>query len=216
MKKEQKTYADISVTHFGSRADLYEGSDIRRVGWSSSQTQTARFNVFLNLLLSAESILDVGCGVGDLFAFLRGHGYRGSYTGVDIINSNCQTAESRYKEADFIPANVLEWKTDKKYDYVVASGIFGIKSSASIWESNTTESLVKMFSMCKIGVLANFLSKYADVENDYSYHVSVGKIADICAENLTKNFQIQHDYSEKGNDFTLIALRNKRTKDSIS
>ncbi len=58
----------------------------RLLGWESRQAQYARFAAFVkNVALDGTSVLDVGCGLGDLFHFMTcGIGLNVEYTGIDI------------------------------------------------------------------------------------------------------------------------------------
>jgi hypothetical protein len=47
-------------------------SPFYRVGWKSQQTQEARFNALLAIgNLKGKSILDLGCGLGCLYGYLK-------------------------------------------------------------------------------------------------------------------------------------------------
>ena len=65
-----------------------------------------RQNYYFHFLLDApqfeasDSILDVGCGYGDLFAFLRDRGWRGRYVGIDIVPALIEAGHSKYPGAD--------------------------------------------------------------------------------------------------------------------
>ncbi|HPA64879.1 MAG TPA: class I SAM-dependent methyltransferase, partial [Spirochaetota bacterium] len=49
--------------------------------WESMEAQHSRFAVLSEYVpLSGKSLLDVGCGLADLYAFLTEHGIRTKYT----------------------------------------------------------------------------------------------------------------------------------------
>lgn len=72
----------------------------------------------------ARSVLDVGCGTGELLKYL-GRDIR--YVGMDISPTAIDVAKERYSHymnADFFAANFREWESpDDEYDCIVWAGI---------------------------------------------------------------------------------------------
>ena len=64
------------------------GRHVRALGWGTEEQQRLRFETTLRGLprdLSSRKILDIGCGFGDYYAFLKERGLRpASYLGWDI------------------------------------------------------------------------------------------------------------------------------------
>ena len=58
----------------------------RLLGWESRTAQYKRFAVLADsVFLHNSTILDVGCGLADLFHFItQGFGYNICYTGIDL------------------------------------------------------------------------------------------------------------------------------------
>jgi SAM-dependent methyltransferase len=201
------SYAEFSSSHFSRFASKYSAEDVNRVGWSSRSTQHARFKVLSEIGdLTTSSVLDVGCGVGDLHTFLCGAGFRGEYFGLDLLERNVSDANRRIGRKLCRKGDVIEMPGEQMFDYVLASGIFGLPHKD--WNAIVTLTLLKMYKLCRRGLAANFLSIFAAPENDFSYHVDPSVIANICVNVLgTRSFVIRHDYSVKNNDFTIYAYR---------
>src|SRR5262249_54190627 len=87
------------------------GHDVRTVGWSSETDQRLRFSVLCRGLdLAGKHILDVGCGLGDLVAFLDSCGYQDySYVGIDLSSKLIAEAERRFGDErhNFLVADLL-------------------------------------------------------------------------------------------------------------
>ena len=91
-------------THKGI-SDLYNSRldsglpDHKVVGWGSKESQDLRFKILSDISsLDSSSILDVGCGLGDLVLFLNNNNhnvYR--YHGIDISENLIDEAKNRYK-----------------------------------------------------------------------------------------------------------------------
>ncbi|HUT53010.1 MAG TPA: class I SAM-dependent methyltransferase [bacterium] len=69
----------------------------------------------------SSSILDLGCGQGDLLAFLLERGY-GSVTGVDLSSEQAALARSRAPGAEIVEMDLFEFLADESeaYDCVTA------------------------------------------------------------------------------------------------
>ena len=108
----------------------------RQVGYRSCNTQRENFQFLADFLADVvnidwsytnTSVLDIGCGFGELVRYLRQKkGFQGKYTGIDIldaftkIGSKLQGNDNRNY---FISGDALsyEWK-DSQYDFVVCIG----------------------------------------------------------------------------------------------
>ena len=70
--------------------------------WASRESQLIRFDVLAaNVDLVGKSLLDVGCGLGDLWAFLKARDISVAYTGVDLAEKMVAAARDRHRDADF-------------------------------------------------------------------------------------------------------------------
>src|SRR5262245_18779432 len=70
------------------------GATPKGVDWNDAAGQRLRHGQFLWLVAAdpEASVLDFGCGYGDFLPFLRGHGHRGRYIGLDIAPVMVQAA----------------------------------------------------------------------------------------------------------------------------
>ncbi len=78
------------------------GHNAQGAHWESARSQRVRFAVLRRLLpadLSALSLVDVGCGLGDLFRYLEVQGDRpGGYVGIDVVEPMVEIARLRTGE----------------------------------------------------------------------------------------------------------------------
>ena len=104
------------------------------------------------------SISDVGCGVGDLLAFLRTSGWRTArYDGFDIVPEMIDAArrKQRGRGGRFQVRDVLTEGFPRRYDYVVASGIFNLRV---VRHDRFLRRMVEaMYGACLRGVAFNVL-----------------------------------------------------------
>lgn len=142
--------------------DLFqEYLDDYSVGWKAlwwewTYEQEKRFEILLNnLTLSEDStFLDLWCGTGDLFEYIRKNWLKLRYTWMDILKESINIAHSRFQDADFSygeTSDIWEWK----YDYIVASGIFAvnIENAKKIYFNMIKE----VFKKSKKGFIFNML-----------------------------------------------------------
>lgn len=199
-------YNEIMLKYFVKRAHEFPMQMVDRVGWSSRDTQLARFRTITKIgEFQKKTVLDVGCGVGDFYNFLSNQGVNLTYTGIDLVLENCSDAQKRYGSAKFINKSLFDLEDEAKYDYVVASGIFFLKYPN--WDIVVEEALKKMFSLCNLGVAVNFQSAYSEPEDEISKHVYPEDILKMITP-MSKIFSIFHDYAVKMNDFTIFFYRD--------
>lgn len=69
------------------------------------------------------SVLDIGCGSGHFIKLLKTFIPSFTYTGVDIIPQNIENARRFYPDARFVLGNGLDFRDDRTYDLVNATGV---------------------------------------------------------------------------------------------
>lgn len=181
------------------------GTDVRALNWGSREAQHARFAVLAQVGdLQDATLLDVGCGVGDLYAWMRERGVRVSYTGIDITPSMVEVARRRFPEESFQVKNLLDARAtgERAYDYVLASGLFTHRREepSSFLVAMTT----RMFAVCRRAVALNCLSTWASTREPEEYHADPLDTMRAC-RTLTSRIVVRHDYHP--GDFTLYLYR---------
>lgn len=180
--------------------------DTRSLGIGSRESQEARFRVLAEIGdLRGASILDVGCGFGDLLSFLEGQGISARYTGIDIQPPFIQEARTRHPAAEFLCTGIEEFPADRRFDYVLVSGTFNVKFRED-QEAWVFRVLRKMFALAERGVGINLLSTYHDegrFREDMFYCPPERAFSE--AHNITRWVTLRHDYMP--HDFTLYLYR---------
>jgi 2-polyprenyl-3-methyl-5-hydroxy-6-metoxy-1,4-benzoquinol methylase len=93
------------VSHFFNESLRQYGYDPQSLGWIPG-TQEARFRVLTAIGdLEGCSVLDVGCGFGDLYEYLCRNGVNVDYTGVDLSPDLLEIARQRHPDVRFISAD---------------------------------------------------------------------------------------------------------------
>ena len=181
------------------------GQDPKSLNWGSEEKQFLRFKVLKEIGLSeGDSVLDVGCGLGDFYGWLTNNNIQTNFTGVDITSNMIEHAKTVYPNAKFECENVLEKKDDDawKHDYVFASGIFSKRPKSGM--EFMEHAIDAMFSLAVKGVAFNSLSGWADTKEETEFHPDPLQTIEFCRK-LTRKVVLRHDYHP--GDFTIYMYR---------
>ena len=177
------------------------GFDHRGLGFRSRSSQEKRFEALLALGdFDGRRLLDVGCGFGDFLQFLLDRGIHPVYTGLDICEPMVRHCRERFAGlgARFVAADVLEHVPQGTYDFVVASGIFGLDSPGV--RERIAPTLARMCGWATAGCAANFLSIRPAAQAEARVYVDPAEALRI---GLTLTPAVRLDHSYLPNDFTL-------------
>jgi len=188
------------------------GHSRQAVGWGSVQSQETRFRVLAEIGLNpASSILDVGCGLGDLYGYLtKNFNVHPSYLGIDITPAMIQAAQAKFPEGKFIvgdllaPGNVIP-----QVDFVLASGIFALLDIDRDPYRIMRNLIAAMFRLCRIGVAFNSLSSWTPNPEPRKFFVDPVAALTMCRE-IAPWVTIRHDYM--AHDFTIYLYRSGERK----
>jgi trans-aconitate methyltransferase len=195
------------IEKYNERLKLY-GYDPRSVGWFKGR-QTLRFKVLTEIgNLNNCSVLDVGCGFGDLYGYLIKKGLSIKYTGIDINLNLIKLAKEVYPEAHFEVIDVAEYEKSDSFDWLFACGFFEFK----IPEENYVQKMLKkMYTICTKGVAVDFMSSYVDFTTEDAYHADPAEIFRFC-KTLSKRVTLRHDYMPF--EFCIYIYKNDRITDN--
>lgn len=177
------------------------GFDHRGLGFRNRSSQEKRFEALIALGdFSGRRILDVGCGFGDFLAFLVEREIHPLYTGLDVCEPMIERCEERFPAGAgrFVSGDVLDYEPDQPYDYVVASGLFGLDSPGA--RERIVPTLERMFAWSRHGTAINFLSAHHDKQVDGRIYVEPEKALEAALA-LTAAVRLDHNYLP--NDFTV-------------
>jgi len=171
------------------------GLDVKTVGWGTVESQYLRFDMLVRGIdLNCKSILDIGCGLGDLVSYLDAnniHDY--SYRGIDISGALITEAKKRFhgrENIHFETSDLLDL-SPQPVDIVLISGALSFRVEDNIaWAQCALE---KMFHLCREAVSVNFLTSYVDYVEEKNFHYSPETMFAF-ARNLTKYVCLYHDY----------------------
>ncbi|MEO1273453.1 MAG: class I SAM-dependent methyltransferase, partial [Myxococcota bacterium] len=157
--------------------DYLQNDDVaRKAGWSSQADQELRFEHLLEALdptLEQFSLLDVGCGTGALYAYLKRTGRQVDYLGLDIVPAMVDEARRLHPEGSFERADLLAEPPERMFDVVFCCGVL-----THLMEDHATYThamLAQMVALAHQVVVVNVMSSRNFVlrpalRHDTEYH----------------------------------------------
>tara|TARA_B100000378_G_scaffold127780_1_gene103168 strand:- start:1692 stop:2291 length:600 start_codon:yes stop_codon:yes gene_type:complete len=195
---------EIVKDFFNKLVEKY-GYSPKSLDYSGEKSQKIKFNIVTEVGIEDNcSVLDVGCGFGDYFNYLKQRGIKNvKYCGIDISNKIVDLAKEKNSLVNVIQGNVLDLSDDEKYDYVISLGFNAVKTGSN-WET-LTQVLDKMWKLSKKGIAYNAVSTFSEAKPRKIYFVSPAKVIDYIMNNLTYKVVFRHDYMP--HDFTIFAYK---------
>jgi len=176
------------------------GDDVRSLEWGCENSQSMRFNVFVETIdFQKRTVLDVGCGFGDLYAFLRRKNVHCDYLGIDINEGFIKTSKKKYPKAMFLNRVIND--INGRFDVVIASGIFSSYVSPVFYKKMIPE----MFEKTKYALAFNMLNNYSTKKLKYQNYYDSLEVLKYCKQ-FTNWVILRGDY--KFNDFTIFMYKN--------
>lgn len=187
------------------------GATPNGVDWNSAASHELRHRQFLRLLDDAPdaSVLDLGCGYGDFFRFLREAGHCGAFVGYDIAPEMIAKARELHGEAAD-----RRWRVGDKpvetLDFAVASGIFNVKGAVAdaCWARYVNATIDLLARAGRRGFAFNLLSLASDPERRRAdlYYADAGAVLSHCLAQFGRHVALLHDYGLF--EFTVIVRQS--------
>ena len=192
--------AKSTVARYSDRfKDL--GRNARALGWGSDEQQCYRFEqVLRGIALERKSVLDIGCGFGDLLSYcLKAECKPTNYIGWDINPDLIAEAKKQHPSSTFTVLNLAEQtKATPVADIGVMLGVLNFNFKDSYDNKTFTKMMIeKAFLSVSEVLVVDFLSIYrtADYpkEDGVFYHDPTEMLA--FALDLTPNVKLHHNYA---------------------
>ena len=151
-----------TINRYRKRISEY-GTTFESLGSGSLAHQSIRFEMLKTGIKSGDSVLDIGCGLGDFYHYLLSCDINVDYYGVDIVPEFIKTAEEKYPQAEFQIRNILEEPfKDNSFDFVVCSQVLNLRLKEEDNLQHAKDMLKSMNSFCRKSVACDFLTSYVD------------------------------------------------------
>jgi SAM-dependent methyltransferase len=190
-----------TITHF-SRLLSRHGRSHASLEWNSRESQERRFGVLAEIgLQPGDSVLDVGCGTGDLLAWMERRGLTVDYAGTDLTPMMVEHARARFPERPFVQGCLLDGVNLPKdrFDWVLASGIFAHRRDHP--DAYMRDMIAAMLPLAVKGVAVNSLSLNAPHNRQWQLFHADPDATITWARQKVPRADLREDYDP--NDFTL-------------
>lgn len=140
------------------------------------------------------TVLDFGCGLGDLKVWLGEKRPTYTYSGVDILEdfifSNQQTFGPGIFKAISSPRDVTG-----RYDYCVLSGVFNMRTLGEAEHKALIEDTLQvLFEKVNIALAVDFLSTDVDFMHPQGHHQSPAATAEFVNSKLSRRWTLDKTY----------------------
>lgn len=142
--------------------------------------------------LDGASVLDVGCGLGEMVPVLRDRYPSARYHGVDLVPETIVRARELHPAITFEVADVAGPIASGRYDYVLMSALF---NNATDDPTGYLESTVtRAWQIAERGLGFNFLPIHVNfVEPTMAYH-DPARVLDFCLRHCSRSVRLEHHY----------------------
>lgn len=194
-KRNINVYEALLVEH---------GDTFRALDWGSRESQQKRFEVLAGIgVTKGDRILDVGCGLADLNAWLIEHRPGVDYSGIDLTPGMVEKAQARFPNAKIMNKTIFDEDLPiGPFDYLFASGIFVFRQEGP--ENYLFSTIEMMYSLCDKGISFNSLSFWASEKSPGEFYADPGNVINFCKK-LSHRIVLRHDYHPA--DFTVYMYK---------
>ena len=180
------------------------------LGWGPKDRREIRFkNLIKPWTLDNTSIVDVGCGFGDLYGYLIKSNLKNEYTGIERVQKMIEIAKEKYPGGYFLLKDFMNEKLPKA-DFYFASGI--LNDVCEKPEEKLNRVIEILLENSTLGFSINFLSTSAKIRYNHANYTDPELVASLIRK-FGNRYVIDHSYMPF--EFTLH-FSNKDAFDSNS
>ncbi len=166
----------------------------KKVGWQTAESQRVRFEALVSVEpLAGLKILDLGCGLGGFYGFLREREIPIDYTGIDLFPP--LVAEARKLNPGIrIVSRVLLAQPfpTRSFDYVFLSGVFNVRVRDN-WQYMRAL-LREALKESRRGVGFNVLNADADLREADRFGANPRELVSFCRRLGPSRVQLMDHY----------------------
>ena len=226
----ENTIRRFYAGHLADRGGALD--DPRSLGWTSRERQEARFEALCacaGTIPAPEgarawtstdgdektsawaapepcpdaSVLDAGCGFGDLYGWLRAQGSRAGYRGADLVPEMVDGARTKWPDAKIDLGDPSALYPEKSFDWVLASGYVCVYAGQAR-VAHLRATAAALLGLSRQGAAFNLLDARALAQEGALLTYLPGEALAAC-HGLGARVEIVTGYLD--NDFTVVLRR---------
>jgi trans-aconitate methyltransferase len=182
------------------------GARPQAMQWKDYPAAAQRFvQLAADLPIAHKSILDVGCGMGDLLPYLyaKAAGQPFTYHGVDITPEFIEVARQRFAGHEFSVGNPFETMPAGTFDIIVASGI--MNADQPDWLTQRKHMIKQLFDQAHECLAFNMAGWTGAAESHGHVAYADSQAITRFCQKLTPDMIVRQHYHAK--DFTVILFK---------
>ncbi len=177
--------------YYNELVDRY-GHDPRACDASSSASLEIRYNVLAGVCdLSGLSVLEVGCGFGDLGVHVQARFPGIRYTGVDLSPRMIEEARRCHPALEFSCCDLMAMPDGAQYDVVLAQGIFYLLREDA--DARTKAMIEKMYALARKAVAFSAISSWTPRKTSGEHYLDPATLLETC-RTMTSKVVLRHDH----------------------
>jgi len=202
-----KPLSELSLVEQYQRAFAEHGDTAAGVLWPRGR-QTLRFNALTRHFNgNGFSVLDYGCGLAHLKAYLDQRFDRYEYHGADLVPEFVHAAAAKYPDANI---RLVSSHTDVSttVDHVVISGTFNIIDGVdrTAYVERVEAALSHLFGLARVSLSVNFMTDRVDFVQPQALHMNIEEMMNFMRRHLSPRLQVDESYMPY--EFTMVALKD--------
>lgn len=185
--------ASAEVLAFYRAAFQTHGRREEALNWSKHK-QTERFAALCRGVEDGPAtLLDYGCGFGDLALWLHHHRPSIVYTGADALAEFIASNREHLPQTRFLTVGSPA-ELDAPFDHVVCCGVFNIDTGADQHWNYVQEMLAGLFAKTRVALHVDFLAHDVDWRQDRAYHQDIAALVQFVETRLSRRYTLDRSY----------------------
>lgn len=197
----------MSMIEQYQRAFQEHGDTPAAVLWPKDR-QDLRFSALTShIKTDCFSLLDYGCGLAHLKAYLDQRFQKVTYYGVDLVPDFVHAVKQKYPDANVKVVTSHQNITDS-VDHVIISGAFNIiaDGNTATYLASVQATLRHLFKLCRTSLAVNFMTDKVDFQQAGAHHTNVASMYNFIEENLSRRLTINQSYMPY--EFTCVVFKD--------
>ena len=206
--------SDQIIAHYKSLFDCH-GYSSNAVQFRDKSSHLARFQLLMEISRDLGSVLDVGAGLAHFYTYLREHGFRGRYLGLEFVEQFVESANHIMENDENAEVRHFDVSSDELpagFDYGFVSGVFN--NTRDNAEEFMYDTLTRLWRVCEKGMAFNILSTYVEYFDSQLFYVNPEKMFAFLKCELQGHIVMHHDYitSQGGYPFEVTYFVRKKPR----
>ncbi len=190
-----------AATHLHSTIATYQqafrehGRSEAALLWTKNK-QAERFAALCKAIPdTSTTVLDYGCGLGDLAVWLSTHRPRAVYLGADAVPEFIANNREALPGLTFTHVEHPDF-LQESYDHVVCSGVFNLnptKTPEAHWQY-VQDVLLALFRRTRKSLHVDFLAHDVDYKHPQGYHQDLSTLLSFVERQLSRRYELDRSY----------------------